>query len=67
MTTDSFGAVRCLGGPVTDVYDVLHACFDATMRQDCGSSAVCYVERFGSEQSVHRFPEGAFRTADEVA
>jgi hypothetical protein len=66
MTIDRCDLARCLGGPFTDIDDVLDACFDEMMARDCGPSAVFYIERLDGKQTARRFPQGAFQTDEDL-
>ena len=67
MTIDPCDLARCLGGPFTDIDDVLDACFDEMMARDCGPSAVFYIERLDGKQIARRFPQGAFPTDEDLS
>lgn len=65
MAAGAFDEVRCLGGPFSDIDDVLDACFDEMMARGCGVDAVYYIESSGGKRVARAFPAGAFPTDDE--
>lgn len=60
MCIDDQLSTQVLGGPFTDIDDVLDACFDSMMAKDRDASTMFYVQVEGSNTVVRAFPRGAF-------
>jgi len=60
LAIDSALNTRVLGGPFTDIDEVLDVCFEELMATDGPPGSVFYAEKSEGGVFVREFPRGAF-------
>jgi hypothetical protein len=66
MIHDESGFARCLGGPYSDIDDVLDTCWDEVLGKDRAVSAVFYIRCVEGDVVKHEFLRGTFPNDDET-